>query len=96
MDFDQIANAMKTKNSEFRYSAKIGNDIHVERDESALWQVYGGDQRMSVVSFRCRGYAMAFARAVAFSRHVEMLVHETDGRITRHKRASLTYPISLN
>jgi hypothetical protein len=39
---------------------------------------------------------MAFARAVAFSRHVEMLVHETDGRITRHKRASLTYPISLN
>jgi hypothetical protein len=46
--------------------------------------------------YTVREHAMAFARAVAYSRHAEMLVHENDGRIVRHARSSLTYPISLS
>jgi hypothetical protein len=39
---------------------------------------------------------MAFARAVAFGSNSEMIVHEPDGRMTRHARATLSYPTALD
>jgi uncharacterized protein DUF2188 len=73
-----------------------GIDIHVGRGESGAWLVTRGGQRTELASYRLRDHAMAFARAVAFSRHVEMIVHDLNGRGTLHKRASLTYPVSLD
>ena len=87
---------MENKHAELRITVKRDDDIHVEHDESGAWHVTRGEQRTSVGSYRLRGHAMAFARTVAFSGHVEMIVHEINGRIARHQRASLTYPISLD
>jgi len=39
--------------------------------------------------------AMAFARALAYSRHVDVVVQQQDGSSSRHAGASLTYPRDL-
>jgi hypothetical protein len=38
---------------------------------------------------------MAFARALAYSRRVEVVVQPQDGSGSRHAGASLTYPLDL-
>ena len=87
---------MKNKHAQLRISVKSDHDIHVERGESEAWHVTRGGHRTPVGSYRLRDHAMAFARAVAFNRHVEMVVHDINGCITRYQRASLTYPTSLD
>ena len=87
---------MKNKHAQLRMSFKSDEDVHVERDESEAWHVTRGGQRGPVSGFRLRDHAMAYARAVAFNRHVEMIVHGINGRIMRYQRASLTYPVSLD
>ena len=71
------------------------DDIHVSQDRSDTWLVVEHGTRSEVARYRVRAHAMAFARAVAFGRRVEMVVHENDGSIVRHARTSLTYPTSL-
>jgi len=70
--------------------------INVAQAESGSWLVSRGTRRLPVRAFRLKAHAMAFGRALAFNRHVEMIVHDLDGRSTRHQRASLTYPTSLD
>ena len=96
MKFGRNARPKKIRGGKIKMSARNGNDVEVERDECAVWQVSQGEERMSVVNYRYRGHAMAFARAVAYGCHVEMVVYEADGRILRHQRASLTYPLYLD
>jgi hypothetical protein len=38
---------------------------------------------------------MAFARALAYSRKVDVVVHPQDGSSSRHAGASFTYPRDL-
>lgn len=71
------------------------NDIHVSQDRSKTWLVTERGRRLEIASYRVRAHAMAFARAVAYGRRAEMVVYETDGRVVRHARTSLTYPTSL-
>jgi hypothetical protein len=76
---------------------KDDNDIHVEwRGGKKAWFVTRRGHLTGMGSYRLRHHAMAFARAVAFSRHVEMIVHDLNGLVTRHQRAALTYPASLD
>lgn len=70
--------------------------IHVGRGEDEAWLVKKGHQNSAIASYRLKYQAMAFARAVAFSRGVDMIVHDRDGHATRHHRASLTYPTRLD
>ena len=91
---DEMTNAMKNQHADLG-TKFADNDIHVERDEDGVWFVTQGGLPTPLGSFRVQGYAEAFARAVAFSRHVEMVVHEIEGHMTRYKRASLTYPSSF-
>ncbi len=71
------------------------NDIHVSRDRGSAWLVTERGRRSEMARYRMREHAMAFARAVAYGRRAEMIVHEIDGRVVRHARTSLTYPTLL-
>lgn len=73
-----------------------GIDIHVMRGPGEAWRVAQGEHLLASANFRFRAHAMAFARAVAFSSHADMIVHELGGDSTRYRRASLSYPISLD
>lgn len=72
------------------------SDIHVVRGQGDGWLVAQGERPVPMASYRHRAHAMAFARAVAFGANSEMVVHEADGRRTRHARASLSYPTALD
>ena len=79
-----------------RRNTNADKNIHVGCGERGFWLVTRGGQPTTLASYRFKVHAMAFARAVAFSQHVEMVVHDLNGQIIRHPRASLTYPIALN
>jgi hypothetical protein len=79
-----------------RTAAAVRLDIHVGLDPEDTWSVSAGPDRPPLASFRVRLHAVAFARAVAFSRGVEMIVHDAAGASIRHPRASLTYPARLD
>jgi hypothetical protein len=72
-----------------------GRDIHVVRGADEAWLVKRGKMPLSS-SYRVRAHAMAFARAVAYSARADMIVHDLSGAKTRHTRASLSYPVSLD
>lgn len=73
-----------------------GRDIHVVHGPGNAWMVAQGGQLLASANYRLRAHAVAFARAVAYGAHADMIVHEQSGRITRHTRASLSYPTSLD
>lgn len=70
-------------------------DVHVALAEDRAWHITLGPQRLHVGSYRLKDHAMAYARAVAYGLHVELVSHDIAGRATRHERASLTYPVRL-
>jgi hypothetical protein len=71
-------------------------DIHVVRGPGEYWLVRQDGQILASSSYRVRAHAMAFARAVAFQVHADMIVHDRCGVRTRYGRASLSYPTSLD
>ena len=46
--------------------------------------------------YRMREHTAAFARAIAYGRRAEMIVHEIDGSVVRRARSTLTYPTLLS
>ncbi|HEX2839649.1 DUF2188 domain-containing protein [Hyphomicrobium sp.] len=74
----------------------LTRDVHVIRGPSKLWTVAQEGHVATSANYRVRAHAIAFARAVAFAAHADMIVHEPAGRSTRHPRASLSYPTSLD
>ena len=80
----------------FDRTATSASDVHVVRGPGQLWTVAQDGQIATSAKYRLRGHAVAFARAVAFAAHSDMIVHEPTGCSTRHLRASLSYPTSLD
>lgn len=71
-------------------------DVYVERAVCGAWLVTRRGERAPFATCRLRLHALAFARAMAFSLRVEMIVRDVGGGLTRHRRASLTYPTFLD
>lgn len=71
-------------------------DIHVVRGPGKGWMVVQDGRSFASANYRLRAHAVAFARAVAFGARADMIVHDLGGRRTRHTRASLSYPTSLD
>jgi hypothetical protein len=71
-------------------------DIHVKRGPGGAWKVAKGEHLLASANYRLRAHAIAFARAVAYRAHADMVVHDLGGRTTRYQRASLSYPVSLD
>ena len=69
------------------------NDVHVVQRETGDWVV--SNRKRTLASYQFLYGAMAFARALAYSRRVGVVVQEQDGSRTRHAGASFTYPRDL-
>jgi hypothetical protein len=69
------------------------NDVYVVQGVNGDWAVSNGSRTMA--RYQSQHGAMAFARALAYSRRVEVVVQPQDGSGSRHARASLTYPLDL-
>jgi hypothetical protein len=69
------------------------SDVHVVEGAGGDWVV--SKRERTLARYEHLLGAMAFARALAHSRGVEVLVQHQDGSSTRHAGASLTYPRDL-
>ena len=73
------------------------HEIHVGwKSEARAWMVTHGDRPLAPGCFRRQAYAVAFARAVAYSRDAEMVVSDANGGVTRYGRETLSYPTRLD
>jgi len=70
--------------------------INVAQTDSGSWLVSQGTRQLAMRAFRLKAHAMAFGRALAFSRGAAMYVYARDGRATQQARQTLTYPIKLD
>jgi hypothetical protein len=68
-------------------------DVYVVQSVSGDWAVSNG--RRTLARYQSRYGAMAFARALAHSRRVDVVVQPQDGSSSRHAGATLTYPLDL-
>jgi hypothetical protein len=69
------------------------SDVYVSEGAGGDWIV--SKRARSLARYENLHGAMAFARALAHSRRVEVVVERQDGSSTRHAGASLTYPRDL-
>ena len=70
-----------------------GSDVYVVERAAGEWVV--SKQERTLARYENVYAAMAFARALAHSRHAEVVVQLQDGSSSRHAGASLTYPRDL-
>ena len=68
------------------------NDVYVVQGVSG-WIV--SNRERTLACYQSQHGAMAFARALAYSRHVAVVVQPQDGSSARHVGASFTYPRDL-
>jgi hypothetical protein len=68
-------------------------DVYVVQGVSGDWVVSNRKRRLAC--YQSQHGAMAFARALAYSRHVDVVVQPQDGSSSRHAGASFTYPRNL-
>ena len=69
------------------------NAIYVVQGVSGDWVVSNG--RRPLARYQSQYGAMAFARALAYSRRVDVVVQPQDGSSSRHVGATLTNPLDL-
>jgi hypothetical protein len=69
-------------------------DVHVEQTGSGMWKVTGGNIR-GRYRFALRDHALAYSRALANSKKVDLYVHE-DSAVVQQSNSSLTYPTTLD
>jgi hypothetical protein len=70
--------------------------IRVSRISDGTWSVAGRFPLASVKDFRVKSHAIAYARALSWSRHSILMVDDELGIPVRQSRASLTYPVRLD
>lgn len=73
---------------------ELSLDVHVEQTGSGMWKVAGGNIR-GRYRFALRDHALAYSRAFASSKKVNLYVHEA-GAVVQQSNSSLTYPTALD
>jgi len=68
-------------------------DVYVVQGATGDWVV--SNRRRALARYQNLYGAMAFARALAHSRRVGVVVEQQDGGSSRHSGASFTYPRDL-
>jgi len=69
--------------------------IRVSQAPNQWWTVTEGRSREIMHEFHNKSSAVAYARAMSWSRHATLYVDDEAGAPVRQSRASLTYPVSL-
>jgi hypothetical protein len=70
--------------------------IHVTKRHAASWSVRSGERDLCLLTFRLKPHAVAYARAMAFSRKLTLFVDNRNGVAVRQASSSLTYPVFLD
>jgi hypothetical protein len=70
--------------------------IRVTRRHDGMWAVFRGPRRIVLLAFGLKTHAIAYARAISFSRKLALYVDDKTGIGVRQSSASLTYPIILD
>lgn len=70
--------------------------IRVTRRHDGMWAVFRGRGRLVLLAFRLKTHAIAYARAISFSRKLALFVDNKCGIGVRQSSTSLTYPIFLD
>lgn len=70
--------------------------IRVTRRRDGLWAVFRGRGGTVLLAFRLKAHAVAYARAISFSRKLALFVDNKCGVGVRQPAISLTYPILLD
>lgn len=69
--------------------------IHVVESNSGLSLVTSNGQLPAIQAFAHKCHAVAFGRALAFSRGLPLWVYGGDGVVVRQSSETLTYPTRL-
>jgi hypothetical protein len=69
------------------------NDVYVVQGADGDWVV--SNRKRTLARYQSQYGAMAFARALAYSHRVGVIVQQQDGSSRRHAGASFTYPRDL-
>jgi hypothetical protein len=69
------------------------NDVYVVQSVSGDWVV--SNRKRTLARYQSQNGAMAFARALAYCRQVNVVVQPQDGSSSRHTGATFTYPRDL-
>jgi hypothetical protein len=69
--------------------------IHVTQRDTK-WSVRGGRPGSCLLTFRLKPHAVAYARAVAYSRKLALFIDDRNGVAVRQSSSSLTYPVFLD
>lgn len=67
--------------------------MRVTRLRDRTWQARTTDHAQS---FRIKSHAVAYARAVSWSKQLTLFVDDDRGTPLRQSRASMTYPVQLD
>ena len=67
----------------------------VQRGEQR-WSVLSGPRAISLLTFKLKSHAIAYARAVSFSGRLTLFVDDENGMAIRQDSETLTYPRVLD
>jgi hypothetical protein len=70
--------------------------IHVTKRRDASWSVRSERADLCLLTFRLKPHAVAYARAVAYSRKLALFIDNQNGVAVRQSSSSLTYPVFLD
>lgn len=70
--------------------------IRVTRRSDGAWAVFRGSMGLALLAFKLKTHAVAYARAISFSRKLSLFVDDKYGTGVRQSASSLTYPRILD
>jgi hypothetical protein len=73
-----------------------GGFIRVTQRGNPLWTVMRGPRRVSLLTFKIKSHAVAYARAISYSGKLTLYVDDENGIAIKQHASSLTYPVVLN
>lgn len=70
--------------------------IRVSQRGEMQWSVLRGPRAISLLTFKLKSHAIAYARAISYSSQLALFVDDEHGMAVRQDAATLTYPRLLN
>lgn len=70
--------------------------IRVVQRGELRWSVLSGPRAISLLTFKLKSHAIAYARAVSFSGRLTLFVDDENGMAIRQDSETLTYPRVLD
>jgi len=70
--------------------------IRVVQHGELRWSVLSGPRAISLLTFKLKSHAIAYARAVSFSGRLTLFVDDENGMAIRQDSETLTYPRVLD